>query len=216
MLPSESYNSLVDLIREFPNDEACRKHLAFIRWGDDEGNVRPRCPHCQYDEKVYVLNGGKRYKCSACRKKFSVLVGTMFENTKISLQKWFITIWLATSHKKGLSSCQLAKDIGVTQKSAWYMLHRICEMLREKAPELLEGELEVDETFVGGKERWKHRDKRDSANRGRSTKTKTPVFGIAQRGGPCRFFVVNDTKGKTLQAKILESAKPGSAVYSDE
>ena len=216
MFASETYTSLVDLIREFPNDEACRKHLEHIRWRDDEGTINPVCPHCEHADKIYTIEGGKRYKCSACRKKFTVTVGTIFEATKIPLQKWFLAIWFATSHKKGISSHQLAKDIGVTQKSAWFMLHRVREMLRDKAPELLEGEVETDETFIGGKDGWKHKDKRVPNSRGRSTKVKTPVFGIVQRGGPTQFHVVENTKGETLQPIVVENVKPDSTVNTDE
>ena len=213
---SESYNSLVDLIREFPNDEACRKHLAFIRWGDDEGNINPVCPHCGSTEKMYRIESGKRYKCAACRKKFSVTVGTVFENSKIPLQKWFIAVWLCTSHKKGISSCQLAKDIGIQQKHAWHMLHRIRETFKVRAPELLEGDVETDETFIGGKDGWKHKDKKVPNSRGRSTKSKTPVFGMVEHGGPTRFTVVEDTKRETLQGEIVPNVKPGSTLHSDE
>lgn len=213
---SESYNTLLDLLREFPNDEACRKHLEHIRWGDEDGNVSPICPHCGSVEKIYSIEAGKRYKCGSCRKKFTVLVGTMFENTKIPLQKWFLAIWLCASHKKGVSSCQLAKDVGITQKSAWFMLHRIREMLRDKAPELLEGEVECDETFIGGKDGWKHKDKRVPNSRGRSTKSKTPVFGMVERGGSTRFMVVDDTRRDTLQGEILPNIKPGSTIHTDE
>ena len=205
------YNSLVDLIREFPNDEACRKHLAHIRWGD-----APACVHCGHAEKIYTIEGGKRYKCSSCRKKFSVTTGTIFENSKIPLQKWFIAVWLCTSHKKGISSCQLARDIGIQQKHAWHMLHRIRATFREKAPELLEGETEHDETFIGGKEKWKHKDKRTPNSRGRSTKTKVPVFGMVQRDGVTRFSVVDDTRVETLQAVLVPNVKPGSTVNTDE
>ena len=217
MVSSESYDTLLDLIREFPDDEACRQHLEQIRWGQEDGTIKPVCPHCGHDEKAYRIEGGKRYKCASCRKKFSVLVGTIFQDSKVPLQKWFLAIWLATSHKKGLSSCQLAKDIGVTQKTAWFMLHRVREMLKEKAPELLEGEVEVDETFIGGKEGWKHKNKKTPNARGRSTKSKTPVFGMVEREtGKTVFHVVPDTKARTLQDIITGSVKPGSVVHSDE
>jgi len=180
MFAPNSYNSLIDLIREFPNDEACRKHLEHVRWGDC-----PACAHCGSVEKIYTLKDG-RYKCAACRRKFTVLVGTIMESTKIPLQKWFLAIWICTSHKKGISSHQLAKDIGITQKSAWHMLHRIREMLKDEAPELLEGQTEHDELFVGGKDKWKHKNKKTPNSRGRSVKTKTPVLGMVHGAHPGR------------------------------
>ena len=88
-----TYNTLLDFMRAFPDNEVCRKHLEHIRWGDS-----PTCPHCEHNEKVYRLKGGKQFKCSACRKKFTVLVGTFFENTNVGLHKWFLAIWFATSH----------------------------------------------------------------------------------------------------------------------
>lgn len=217
MVSSESYDTLLDLIREFPDDASCRLHLEQIRWGQEDGTLKPTCPHCGHHDQAYQIEGGKRYKCASCRKKYSVLVGTIFQDSKVPLQKWFLAIWLATSHKKGLSSCQLAKDIGVTQKTAWFMLHRVREMLTEKAPELLEGEVEVDETFIGGKEGWKHMDKKTPNSRGRSTKSKTPVFGMVEREtGKTTFHVVENTKAATLQGIITANVKPGSVVHSDE
>jgi transposase-like protein len=146
-----------------------------------------------------------------------VLVGTIFENTKIPLQKWFLAMYFAINDKKGVSSCQLAKNIGVTQKSAWFMLHRIREMLREKAPHLLSGEVETDETYIGGKEGWKHNDKRYRKTHGRSTQAKTPVYGIVERGtGHTIFQVVEDSKQETIQPILRSSVKPGSTIHSDE
>ena len=107
------------------------------------------CPFCK-SEKHYKFANSHTYKCRDCKKKFNAKIGTIFENTKIPLSKWFVSIYITTSHKKGISSCQLAKDIGVTQKTAWFILHRIREMLKVKAPYMLRYKVEIDETFIGG------------------------------------------------------------------
>lgn len=156
------YNSLIDFIREFSDDEACRRHLEHIRWGNPDGSVAPQCPHCDHADKIYRIEKGARFKCSACKRKFSVLVGTVFQDSKIGLNLWFLAIWLATAHKKGISSVQLAKDLGVTQRTAWQMLMRIRQTFQEQAPELLEDEVECDEVFIGGKEKVEAQEQEDS------------------------------------------------------
>ena len=213
------FDSLLSLLSTFPDDEACRAHLEEIRWGQT-GTVKPKCPHCGYDEKAYSIEGGKRYKCPDCRKRYTVTVGTVFENTKVGLRKWFTAIYLATSHKKGISSIQLAKDIDVTQKTAWFMMHRIREMLREKAPHLLEGEVEADETYVGGKEKNKHKSKKQGIT-GRSTKAKTPIVGVIQRNGEkgisqVRTVATTKLDRKTLHGFIRKHVKAGAHVSTDE
>ncbi len=212
---STPFNSLIQLLNAFPDDDACRAYLEERRW-----KGTPRCPHCKHSENAYSIDGGKRYKCPNCRKKYSVLVGTMFENSKVGLRKWFVAIYLITSHKKGISSCQLAKDVGVTQKTAWFMLHRIREMLQDKSPHQLQGEVEVDETLVGGSEKNKHRDKR-TKNKSKIVGDKAPVLGIVERGtgdkpSRVRFFVLDDTTRKSIHPHIMHSVKRGSRLHSDE
>lgn len=139
------FKSLIELLSKLNNEEKCIKYLESLRW-----NNNITCPYCS-NNKCYKFSNKKIYKCSKCRKQFTVKVGTIFENSKVPLQKWFVAIFLSTSNKKGISSIQLSRDIAVTQKTAWFMLHRIRETFIEEAPELLSNIVEVDETYIGGK-----------------------------------------------------------------
>ena len=207
----DEFNSLFELIEYFKDEQTCINYLADKRW---EG--KSCCPHCEC-AKVYCFSDGKRYKCSSCKKQFSVRIGTIFEDSNISLKKWFIAIYLITSHKKGISSYQLAKDLKVTQKTAWFMLHRIRYALGQcNLDTELDGEVEIDETFVGGKNKNRHWDKKVKQSQGRSFKDKTPVFGMLQRGGIVVAKVVPDTKAKTLRPHIDRYIQKGSTIYTDE
>jgi transposase-like protein len=207
----KGFNNLIEINEYFSDEDICRKYLAYLRW---ENN--PICPHCGHD-KVYEYQNGKLYKCAKCRQQFTVKVGTIFEDSKISLKKWFVAAYIITSHKKGISSLQLHRDIGVTQKTAWFMLHRIRYSIRTKSFNVpLSGIIEADETLVGGKEKNKHKDKKTEGTQGRSTKTKTAVFGLLERGGDVQAEVVNDVKKDTLQNIIEEQVKEGSTVVTDE
>lgn len=138
------------------------------------------------------------------------------EESKISLRKWFVAIYLNSAHKKGISSHQLARDIKVTQKSAWFILQRIRETYKPDNKPFTGLEFELDETWVGGKEKNKHKPKRTAGTQGRSTKTKTPVIGILERDGKVYAIPVTDTKSKTLLPVMRDKITPGSTVYTDD
>ena len=154
------------------------------------------------------------YWCSDCRSYFSVKVGTVMEDSKLSYRKWAFGIYLMTTNIKGVSSMRMHRELKVTQPTAWFMNHRIREGLAVE-PEPMAGPVEVDETFIGGKERNKHRDKRTNAGRG--TVGKTPVVGVKDRDtGEIVAMPVADTRKDTLHGFIKETVKPGSTVYTDE
>ena len=144
------FNNLRELIVSMPDEKTCREYLAKQRWAD--GNIV--CPYCGHG-KGYVIEGGERFKCASktCYKRFRVTVGTIMEASKIPVSKWLTAIYLVTAHKKGISSYQLGRDLGIAQKNSWFMLHRIREALRSKQEVTLglNAPVEADETFVGGK-----------------------------------------------------------------
>ncbi|RIV17743.1 IS1595 family transposase [Fibrisoma montanum] len=204
------FDSFFELVNYFDTEEKCVQYFAQLRW-----NGIPQCPYCEH-EHVYELKGKtKRWKCANCRQQFSVRVGTIFEDSKISLRKWLFAIYLATAHKKGISSHQLSRDIKVTQKTAWFMLQRIRLAFAPEDVQLTDV-VEVDETFVGGKEANKHKSKRTPGTQGRSTKTKTPVLGVIQRDGKVYAVPVENTKGATILPIIVSKVEAGARVYTDE
>jgi len=179
--------NLADLMEHFPTDEECRTTLEELRWPDGV-----RCSRCN-GEKNYRTNREQFY-CDSCTYQFSVLSGTIFHDTHLPLRKWFMTIFLIVESKKGVSANQIKRTIGVSYKTAWYLCHRIRAAMTELAPEKLNGTVEVDETFVGGKGRGQ--------STGRGTLNKTLVAGIIQRGGDVRMSVIPRADKKTLKAFI--------------
>jgi transposase-like protein len=201
------FKSLPKLLDYFKDNTTCIEFLEQQRWGKT-----PICPFCR-SKQIYRTNRG--FKCKECTKKFSVTVGTIFENSKIKLTTWFAALYLCTANKKGVSSLQLHRDLGVTQKTAWFMEHRIREMLRAKHSPLLKGTVQADETFMGGKNKNRHADKKVEGSQGRSVKDKTPILGLAN-DGKVNLEVVPNTQAETLKPIIIHLVKKGSVVVTDE
>src|SRR5665213_2008860 len=201
--------------QQFPNDEVCLAFLELQRWGENGANRY--CPHCGVT-KTYKFSNSKLYKCSACRKQFTVTIGTIFEGSHIPLYKWFWAVFLNTSLKKGISSVQLSKYLEITQKTAWFMLQRIRYGLEVSGNTgLLANIVEADETYIGGKEKNKHANKRTQGTQGRGSEyTKAPVVGLVERKGDLRLLTARYTDTPTIHQIIQQHVNPGSTVMSDE
>jgi len=215
-----TFRNLTDLQKHFNSEQVCREFLEQARWN---GNVI--CPHCGINKKPYRIKDGNRFKCSDkdCGKKFSAISGTIFENTKLPLQKWFLAIYLVSAHKKGISSLQLGRDLGISPKSAWFVLHRVREMLRENNPLLLQGTVAIDETYIGGKEANKHQTPAKIKKRLGTRKNfkgrpldKAAVLGLVQEGGNLVHQVLPSTKKSSIYPVIEKHVAKGSTMVTDE
>jgi transposase-like protein len=192
------FKTLAGFMATFPDEAACRKYFEQIRFAKGD-----YCPHCKHD-KIMRFADGKRYRCAKCRKDFTIKTGTLFGESKISMDKWFTAIYLLTTRKKGISSIELAEQVGVSQKTAWFMDHRIRASFKQSKAKLL-GVVEVDETYLGGKHARKDKFKKKAA-----------LFGMTERGGRIRVFHVPHRGTEILLPTIKKNIHPKARIMSDE
>ena len=226
MIEFTHFDSIFALTDYFDTEAKCRKAIFESRWEKDD----VVCPFCG-QHHCHTRKDGS-FRCPHCGKNFSVTVGTIFENTKISLRKWFIAMYLISAHKKGISSVQLATDIHVTQKTAWYILHKVRTLFKQDESIVLSGMVECDEMYLGGRETNKHQSKKTEGTQG-GAKTKTPVFGMTMKwftedvnketGEVCQKVhtyevakKVAETKSSTILPIIEHFVAEGSTIVTDE
>lgn len=205
--------TLQQAILFYADADNCHDFMVSLRWPD--GKVL--CPRCGSDDVSYLPNA-RVFKCYVKhpRQKFSLKVGTIFEDSPIGLEKWLPAMWLVVNCKNGISSWEVHRALGVTQKTAWFMLHRIRLAMQGDDGGKLCGEIEVDETFIGGKARNMHAAKRKEKIHGRGPTDKAIVFGMVERGGKVRAGTVETRRAEELQAHIRECVEAGAAIFSDE
>lgn len=201
--------TLIEAIRYFSDLDVCTEFVAKMRWP-----VGPVCERCGGVEHSY-LSTRRLWKCKGCKRQFSVKVGTIFEDSPLGLDKWLPAVWLIANSKNGISSHELARSLGVTQKSAWFMLHRIRLALQAGGFDKIDGIAEIDETFIGGKARNMHKHVRERKITGTGGKDKTVVLGALERGGKVRATVVPDRTRATLHGYVKDNVEPGATVYTD-
>ncbi len=206
--PTAFPTSLVEAIRYFSDENVCRDFVARLRWPNGV-----TCIYCQ-SRQIGFISTRSLWRCKSCKQRFSVKKGTIFEDSPIPLSKWLPAIWMYSANKKGLSSHQLARNLGITQKSAWFMSHRIRLALRtESFNRPLSGEVEADETFMGGKEKFKHEAKRKHPGQG--PVGKQAVMGLLERHGEVRAKSVPNVRKQALQAEVRVNVEPGATLYTD-
>jgi len=201
--------STYEFMRRFPTEREAKSYIENCRW-----HGTPTCPKCGGARRIQTRSVEGYYRCLACKGDFTVRTGTIFERSHVPLDKWLYTIYLLVTARKGISSLQLSKEIGVTQKTAWFMLSRLRKACGNDNDSLLSGIIEADETFLGGKEANKHEQKKRHAGRG--PVGKTPVLGMRERGGRTKAVVVQSVDSSTIKGHVEEQIALGSDLYTDE
>ena len=209
MTTEKSFDTLFQLMTAFPDEQAAVDHFTAIRWAGGK-----YCPRCGSTEKIYSFKDGRTHKCGDCRRNFTIRIGTIFEDSKIELRKWMMAIWLITSHKKGVASTTLARDLGVTQKTAWFMLMRLRHAARTQSfNKPLEGEVEIDESYFGGKAANRHK---GNPKNGPGTSGKTGVIAALERGGKAVAAVIDRPDTATLDAFAHAVVSPDATLVSTD
>jgi transposase-like protein len=215
--------TLTGAIRYFGDAEKCHEFMVAMRWSE-----KISCPHCGSDNIGKLVLPRRIWTCKNCRKQFTIKVGTIFEDSPLGLDKWLPATWLIVNAKNGTSSCELARSLGVTQKTAWFMLHRIRLAMQEGSIVKMKGQIEADESFIGGRARNMHRDRREKMKvlstggkrTARGTVGKTAVMGLLERNAPekhsrVRCKVVQSVRRHDLDSQVREHVEKGSEVYTD-
>ncbi len=208
--------TLQEAIRYYSDEQVCIDTVARLRWPNG-----PECPACSHKEHYYLATQ-KRWKCKECYKQFTVKLGTIFEDSPIKLDKWLTALWMLVNCKNGVSSYEVAKAVGITQKSAWFVLHRLRFALQTGSITKLGGNgapVEVDETFIGGKARNMHKVRRKRLGHGigmQGGHGKTVVVGLLERGGKVKTTVIPHRRENMPEKIVREIVQPGAEVHTDE
>lgn len=208
----KALRTLQEAIIHYADPENCKSFMMELHWPD--GVVK--CPRCE-SEKVFWIAKERVWKCYGKHDhaKFSLKTGTIMEDSALGIDKWLTAMWLIVNCKNGISSCEIARDLGITQKAAWHLAHRIRYALHHGSFEKLAGEVEADETFIGGKARNMHVAQRKRRITGTGTKDKTAVMGILERGGKVRTSVLPNRKRHAIQSEVRKHVEAGAALYTD-
>lgn len=203
--------TLLEAIKYFADPDTCNTFMAQLRWPDGV-----TCPHCE-GKAVSYLSTRRKWKCmnKECHKQFSVKVGTIMEDSAIGLDKWLAAIWLIANAKNGISSYEIHRALGVTQKTGWFLLHRIRLAMQTGTFEKLSGEVEVDETYIGGKARFMHKSKREAMIKGRGSVGKVAVMGLLERHGEIRTKVILEADQETLHGEVKSHVEKGAELFTD-
>jgi transposase-like protein len=203
------FKTLMEFTDYFCDEATCVAHFTESRFRNGE-----YCPHCHHD-KIYKCANGKRYHCAKCKQDFTIRTKTVFGDSKLPLRKWYMAVYLLSTSGKGISSVQLAKQIGVTQKTGWFIDHRIRKAMKQNKGQLF-GKIEADETFIGGLSKNMHAKQRKAAITGTGGKGKTAVFGMKSRAGEVRAKVVPSVGMVDLHREIKSNVAPGATLYTDK